>query len=71
MNDAKKMDGGSHIVKHWMEHHPALENIPPFRYRIKRSYKDCLTRQVNEAVAIMLSKDKLLNGIQVRVIENA
>ena len=59
LRDARKLDGKSHIVKHWMEDHPSMENIPPFRFRIKRTFKDWLTRQVNEAISIMLSKDTL------------
>ena len=62
LRDARSLDSSSHIVKHWMEEHPALGNIPPFRFKIKKTFKDCLTRQVNEAISIMISEDKLLNG---------
>ena len=49
-DDARAFREGSNIVKHWMESHPSLDRFPPFRYRIKRTFKDCLSRQVNEAV---------------------
>ena len=62
LNDARKLDSKSHIAKHWMEKHPTLMNVPPFEFKLVRAYKDCLTRQVGEAVAIMLSEDQLLNG---------
>ena len=45
-----------------MESHPSLKNIPSFYYKIKKSFKDCLSRQIGEAIAIMLSSDELLNG---------
>ena len=62
LSDARSLESSSHFVKGWMEEHPAQENIPPFRFKIKKTFKDCLTRQVNEAISIMISKDKLLNG---------
>ena len=61
-DDARAFREGSHIVKHWMESHPSLDRFPPFRYRIKRTFKDCLSRQVNEAVAIFMSEETLLNS---------
>ena len=36
--------------------------MPPIEYKIVRKYKDCLSRQLGEAVAIMQCPDKLLNG---------
>ena len=59
--DARKFDKGSHIIKHWMECHPTLREIPKFHYKIRRSYKDCLSRQIGEAVAIMMTEDAILN----------
>ena len=38
------------------------ETCPDFKFRIVGSYKDCLTRQVSEAVMIHYSKDILLNS---------
>ena len=65
LGDVKSFDSGSHILKHWMEEHPSLKNIPPFRFRITRTFSDCLTRQLAEAIRIMLSQEqgtKILNG---------
>ena len=62
VDDARKFRAGSHIVKHWMEVHPENPGIPPWRFRTVSSFKDCLTRQLTEAVAISLSGDTLLNG---------
>ena len=62
VDDARRFSDGSHIVKHWMEEHPQMMEMPPWRFRTIRSFKDCLTRQLSEAVAISLSEDSLLNG---------
>ena len=62
LEDARAFREGSHMVKHWMEHHPSLASLPAFRYRIIRSFKDCLTRQIHEAVKIHQSEDVLLNS---------
>ena len=61
-NDARSFKPGSHILKHWIESHPALREIPPFQFRIIRTFKECLTRQVSEAIAIMLAGTPLLNA---------
>ena len=39
-----------------------METMPPFNIRILKQYKDCLSRQVGEAIQILLSKDQLLNS---------
>ena len=62
LDDAKRFDSGSHILKHWMEAHPTLRIMPKFNFRIRSSYKDCLSRQLAEAVAIHVTGDKILNG---------
>ena len=49
------------MIKHWMESHPTLREIPKFQYKIRKSYKDCLSRQIGEAVAIMMTGDEILN----------
>ena len=36
--------------------------MPKFNFRIRSSYKDCLSRQLAEAVAIHATGDKILNG---------
>ena len=60
--DARNFSQGSHIIKHWMDHHPASREMPTFKYRIRKTFKDCLTRQTTEAVAILLHQGDLLNG---------
>ena len=62
VEDARKFRSGSHIVKHWMEEHPEMTAMPPWRFKTLRTFKDCLRRQLTEAVAISLSSDFLLNG---------
>ena len=62
MKDARKFTEKSHIIKHWMNTHPELENQPAFKFRILKVHKDCLSRQLGEAVTIWLSKDSLLNS---------
>ena len=62
LNDARKFSPGSHIIKHWMDHHPASREMPLFKYKIRKTFKDCLTRQTTEAVAIMLHQGDLLNS---------
>ena len=39
-----------------------LEAAPQVKIKILRQYKDCLSRQVGEAIANFLSKDSLLNN---------
>ena len=60
--DAESFNKKSHVIKHWMSSHEEADSPPPFRFRIVKQYKDCLSRQVGEAIAILLSKDKLLNS---------
>ena len=62
VNDAKTVHAKSHIVKHWLESHPDLNDPPTFRFQVKRCFKDCLTRQLSEAISINRSKDMLLNS---------
>ena len=44
----------SFIAKHWQESHPEREEMPEFRFKIIRSFKDHLSRQVSESVRIDL-----------------
>ena len=60
--DAADFSEGSHMIKHWLTSHVEEETCPDFKFRIVGSYKDCLTRQVSEAVMIHYSKDILLNS---------
>ena len=62
VTDARKFSDKSHIIKHWMEEHPELNNLPEFRFRVIRKYRDCLSRQLGEALIILTSEDKLLNS---------
>ena len=53
---------GSHIVKHWMTSHVDDQDKPEFIFRVLSSYKDCLSRQVAEAIRIHYTGDVLLNS---------
>ena len=50
------------MVKHWINHHPEETTQPESRFKIKAAYKDCLSRQVAEAIHIHYSRDELLNS---------
>ena len=43
---------GSHIVKHWHSCHAEERDHPKFIFRNLSFYKDCLSRQVAEAILI-------------------
>ena len=60
--DAEGFSKKSHLVKHWMECHPEETKQPPFRFRIVRQYRDCMSRQIGEAIEIQRSGDELLNS---------
>ena len=60
--DAKAFVEGSHMVKHWMECHPFSVEQPGFKFTIIGAFKDCLSRQVAEAMRIYYSHDNLLNS---------
>ena len=62
LHDAKTMSSKSHIFKHWMLSHPGMNTLPAFRFRIVAQYRDCLSRQVGEAIKILYSQDHLLNS---------
>ena len=46
----------------WVKNHPELESAPAFGFTILAQYKDCLSRQVGEAIKILYSPDYLLNS---------
>ena len=48
-----KKNKTSFIKKHQVEKHAGVE--PQFSAKVKKSYQDCLSRQVGEAVAIRQS----------------
>ena len=60
--DAKDLSEKSHILKHWMSSHEEEKEAPNFIFRILGTFRDCLSRQVNEAIRIHYSKDLLLNS---------
>jgi hypothetical protein len=60
--DAKSFSSKSHIVKHWMNSHPVLQNPPEMEFSISARFRDCLSRQIGEALKINFSKDILLNS---------
>ena len=60
--DAEAFYKKSHMVKHWMITHGEMETLPPFRIKVIKQYQDCLSRQVGEAIQILLSNDQLLNS---------
>ena len=56
---AKGLDRGSHMVKHWFLDHQEEANLPAFRFRVLGKYKDCLTRQLKEAIRVQNRPDNL------------
>ena len=54
MDDAKKDAPESHIRKHWIECHPEMVEMPVFKFKIVKSFRDSLSRQVAEGVRIDL-----------------
>ena len=53
MAQYKNMDGGSHLLKHYLKHHKniGMEEMEIGR-KIKSSFKSAIERQISEAVAI-------------------
>ena len=49
----------SHMVKHWFTSHSALEEAPPFKFEVIGRFKDCLTRQLKEAVMLQARPNSL------------
>ena len=45
-----------------MIEHPDEQEVPDFKFRILGVFKDCLSRQVSEAMRIHSSQDHLLNS---------
>jgi hypothetical protein len=60
--DAEDFGAGSHMVKHWMSSHSDENSCPPFQFKIIGSYRDCLSRQVSEALKIQNTGDEILNS---------
>ena len=47
------------MVKHWFTSHPELDKAPTFRFEVIRKFKDCLTRQLKEAVMLQSMPNSL------------
>ena len=62
VRDARTFSVKSHIVKHWMSSHPTLPTPPEMEFSILGRFKDCLSRQISEAIRINNSTDVLLNS---------
>ena len=52
LRDAKNHCHTSHIIKHWAIHHPEESKQPAFKFRVLRTHKSALNRQIHEAVRI-------------------
>ena len=52
LEDLNGLNKDSHMVKHWFLDHPNETNPPEFEFKIIGKYKDCLTRQIKEAVRL-------------------
>ena len=60
VRDGKNRTEDSHIAKHWDQAH-AGEEMPEFRFKIVKTFRDSLSRQVAESVRIDLRGVKVLN----------
>ena len=61
IKDGRDKAEDSHIAKHWEQCH-AGEDMPEFRFKIVRSFKDSLSRQVAESIRIDLRGGNVLNS---------
>ena len=59
LRDAKDLQKDSHIVKHWFLDHPQQQTQPKFKFKIVGKFKDCMTRQISEAVRLSLRPGSL------------
>ena len=62
MSDRNGWKEESHQVKHWITDHPELQEPPRFRFKLVRSFKDPMSRQLSEAVRIELRGSNILNS---------
>ena len=62
VKDADNFSQKLHIVKNWMKDHRDERIRPPFAFRIVKRYKDCLSRQVREAIKILHTGDNILKS---------
>ena len=52
LRDAVNLERESHMTKHWFLDHPNEVKRPRFKFQVVGQYRDCLTRQVKEAVRL-------------------
>jgi hypothetical protein len=62
VRDAGSFSVKSHIIKHWMTSHPDIPSPPKMMFSVTARYRDCLSRQVGEALKIHYSNDIILNS---------
>ena len=62
LKDAEDFSPSSHMVKHWMHAHEEMKTCPDFSFTILSRFRDCLSRQVAEAIQILYTKDQILNS---------
>ena len=62
VRDAEAFCPKSHIVKHWMSAHPDLQSPPTMEFGVTAMYRDCLSRQIGEALRIHNTTDIILNS---------
>ena len=62
VRDAESFSVKSHIIKHWMNTHADLPSPPRMMFSITARYRDCLTRQIGEALRINNTVDNILNS---------
>ena len=61
IRDGQNRTEDSHIAKHWDNEH-AGEDMPEFRFRIVKTFRDSLSRQFAESVRIDLRGENILNS---------
>ena len=62
VKDAESFNPKSHIMNQWVHEHPDRLEMPPFSFNTTYQFKDCLFRQIGQALKIHYSKDVLLNS---------
>ena len=62
MKDVENFRHKSHIIKHWLRDQKDLVEPSPFTFRVTSMFKDCLSRQIGEALRIFFSQDTILNS---------
>ena len=62
VRDAEAFCPKSHIVKHWMSAHPDLQSPSTMEFGVTAMYRDCLSRQIGEALRIHNTTDIILNS---------